>query len=347
MNRTATPQTPSNSPFRGRTLCGELSAGMSSPPKGGVRGGLGVGVGVGSFFLFCQGDLLLTKEGTIPRGDSSPVELKPWEIVTTLKAPSQTTSNSEASSNSPLRGRTLCGEHSAAMSPPPKGGVRGGPEGPGFGDGLGFLLIASLSSPVSNRPDLQMVPLRKTFHILPPEDYQLAGKCAELVYFHQNNKFCGVCGGQMKWQTEISKQCCECGKELWPSLATAVIVRVQRGDEILMVHAHTFRDRHYGLVAGFVETGETLEECVRREVWEETRLRITNIRYFGSQPWPYPCGLMVGFTADYLSGQLCLQREELSDGGWYSRDRLPFLPDPSSIAYRLIDDWVKQTDKHF
>ena len=186
-----------------------------------------------------------------------------------------------------------------------------------------------------------MVPLRKTFHILPPEDYQLAGKCAELVYFHQNSKFCGVCGGEMKWQTEISKQCRECGKELWPSLATAIIVRVTRGDEILMVHAHTFRDRHYGLVAGFVETGETLEDCVRREVWEETHLHITNIRYFGSQSWPYPSGLMVGFTADYLSGELQLQKAELSDGGWYKRDNLPCLPDPSSIAYRLIQDWLE------
>ena len=186
-----------------------------------------------------------------------------------------------------------------------------------------------------------MMPLRKSFHVLSPEDYQLAGKCAELVYFHQNNKFCGVCGGEMRWQTEISKQCRECGKELWPSLATAIIVRVKRGDEILMVHAHTFRDRHYGLVAGFVETGETLEECVQREVWEETHLLITNIRYFASQPWPYPSGLMVGFTADYLSGDLQLQKTELSDGSWYSKDNLPFLPDPSSIAYRLIMDWVE------
>ena len=249
------------------------------------------------YLFFCQGDILLTKEGTIPCGDTPPIKLKPWEEVTVLK-------------------------HS------PKGGAGRG------------LLVGLLSHPVTDRPDLQMVPLRKTFHILSAEDYQLAGKCAELVYFHQNSKFCGVCGGEMRWQTEISKQCKECGKELWPSLATAIIVRVTRGDEILMVHAHNFRDRHYGLVAGFVETGETLEECVQREVWEETQLRITNIRYFASQPWPYPSGLMVGFTADYLSGEIELQKAELSDGGWYKRDNLPFLPDPSSIAYRLIMDWA-------
>lgn len=258
------------------------------------------------YCIFCQGSILLTSDGKLPVEGVEEL-LKPWEKVTILHLPQP------------------CQE-----SLPLWGGLEGS-----------AVLVASLSKPVTDREDLQMVPLRKSFHILSAEDYQLAGKCAELVYFHQNSKFCGVCGGEMRWQTEISKQCKECGKELWPSLATAIIVRVTRGDEILMVHAHTFRDRHYGLVAGFVETGETLEECVQREVWEETRLRITNIRYFASQPWPYPSGLMVGFTADYLSGELQLQKAELSDGGWYKKDNLPYLPDPSSIAYRLIMDWVK------
>ena len=245
------------------------------------------------FFIFCQGDILLSTEGNIPSGLEPPVTLKDWNYVTTLN------------------------------------------------EGNDEVKIIRLDNPVIGGSALQMVPLRKSFHILPPEDYQLAGKCAELVYFHQNTRFCGVCGGEMRWQTEISKKCCECGKELWPSLATAIIVRVTRGDEILMVHAHSFRDRHYGLVAGFVETGETLEDCVQREVWEETHLRVTNIRYFASQPWPYPSGLMVGFTADYLSGDLQLQKAELSDGGWFRRDNLPCLPDESSIAYRLIMDWAK------
>ena len=267
------------------------------------------------YFIFCQGDILLTSEGSVPVGESAPIELKPWEKVTVLQTPS----------SAPSMGRT----EREALS---------------LGGGTvweGGLVVGSLSSPISDHPDLQMMPLRKSFDVLSAEDYQLAGKCAELVYFHQNNRFCGVCGGEMRWQTEISKQCCECGKELWPSLATAIIVRVKRDDKILMVHAHSFRDRHYGLVAGFVETGETLEECVQREVWEETHLRVTNIRYFASQPWPYPSGLMVGFTADYLSGELQLQKAELSDGGWYGRDNLPYLPNPSSIAYRLIMDWVK------
>ena len=208
-------------------------------------------------------------------------------------------------------------------------------------------VVVRLDEPIVGCGGLRMVPLRKTFSLLSPKDYQLAGKCAELVYWDHNSKYCGCCGAPMKWHTPISKHCSECGKEIWPSLATAIIVRVTRcltnvssDEEILLVHANNFRGNHYGLVAGFVETGETLEECVQREVWEETHIRVTNIRYFGSQPWPFPCGLMVGFTADYVGGDIRLQREELGSGGWYRRDSLPPIPDKASIARQLIDDWL-------
>lgn len=195
--------------------------------------------------------------------------------------------------------------------------------------------IIRLDAPIPG----QMHPLRATFSLLPPEDYRIAGKAAELLYWDSASRFCGCCGAPMRWKTEISKGCTGCGKELWPQLATAIIVRVTRGDEILLVHANNFRGRFFGLVAGFVETGETLEQCVEREVWEETHLRIKNIRYFASQPWPFPCGLMIGFTADYAEGELHLQRSELGGGGWFRRDNLPEIPDRASIARRLIDDW--------
>ena len=108
------------------------------------------------------------------------------------------------------------------------------------------------------------------------------------------------------------------------------------------MHAKNFRRDYYGLVAGFVETGETLEEAVEREVREETGISIRNIRYFGSQPWPYPCGLMVGFTAEYEGGALHLQRSELSKGGWYRYDALPEIPGKMSIARQLIDAWLEK-----
>lgn len=204
----------------------------------------------------------------------------------------------------------------------------------------GRIEVIRLDSPVTNIEGLQMMGLRKTHPLLSPEDYALAGKAAELIYWDSNTRYCGVCGAPLKWDTPISKKCPSCGKEWWPSPAVAIIVRIRRGDEILLVHARNFRGPHYGLVAGFVELGETLEASVRREIAEEVGLRIENLRYFGSQPWPYPYGLMVGFTADYLDGNIKLQSSELTDGQWFDRQHLPQLPDKASIARQLIDDFL-------
>ena len=110
----------------------------------------------------------------------------------------------------------------------------------------------------------------------------------------------------------------------------------------LLVHARNFKGNFDSLVAGFVETGESLEEAVHREVMEETGLTITNIKYFGSQPWPYPSGLMIGFTADYADGEIHLQKEELSRGRWFRKDNLPTLPEKLSIARKLIDAWLEE-----
>lgn len=201
----------------------------------------------------------------------------------------------------------------------------------------------SMDSPICDNPRYEMCGLRKSYYKLAMPLYLKAGKCHELLYWDTNTKFCGICGAPMKMHTEISKRCTQCGKEVWPQLATAVIVLVHRGDEVLLVHAKNFRGTFYGLVAGFVETGETLEEAVHREVMEETGLQITNVRYFGSQPWPYPCGLMVGFNADYVEGDIHLQRSELASGGWFRKDNLPEIPEKLSIARMLLDDWLKNS----
>ena len=199
-----------------------------------------------------------------------------------------------------------------------------------------------IDQPLEPTEHYEMCGLRKSYYKLSNEEYLKAGKCHELLYWDQNTRFCGVCGGTMKMHTDISKRCEQCGKEVWPQLATAVIVLIHRSNEVLLVHARNFRTDFYGLVAGFVETGETLEEAVHREVREETGIRIKNLRYFGSQPWPYPCGLMIGFNADYESGEIHLQRSELSNGAWYRKDNLPTIPEKLSIARKLIDDWLEE-----
>ena len=202
-----------------------------------------------------------------------------------------------------------------------------------------------IDQPLAATGRYEMCPLRQSYYKLSREDYLKAGKCQELLYWDQNTRHCGVCGGPMRFDTDISKKCEHCGKEIWPQLAIAVIVRIRRGNEVLLVHANNFRHDYYGLVAGFVETGETLEEAVHREVMEETGLHITNLRYFGSQPWPYPCGLMVGFTADYDYGKIHLQRSELSKGAWFDKDHLPQIPGKMSIARQLIDAWLEEEEE--
>ena len=189
----------------------------------------------------------------------------------------------------------------------------------------------------------QWVDLRESFHVLPEHTYIKAGKASELLYFDHQHRFCGVCGAPMEWASAISKRCTKCGEELWPKLSTAIIVLVSRGEEALLVKAKNFRRDYYGLVAGFVETGETLEECVAREVMEETGLRIGNIRYFGSQPWPYPMGLMIGFKADYVEGDIALRDGELREAAFFTRDTVPAIPGKMSMARMLIDDWLQHS----
>lgn len=188
----------------------------------------------------------------------------------------------------------------------------------------------------------EMCGLRQSFYKLSHDFYLKAGKCNELLYWDSNTKYCGVCGTPMRMDTDISKRCPNCGKTVWPQLATAIIVLISRGNDLLLVHARNFKTDFYGCIAGFVETGESLEEAVRREVMEETSLTIKNLRYFKSQPWPYPCGLMVGFFAEYESGELKLQESELSRGNWFNKNNLPTIPEKLSLARMLIDKWLEE-----
>ncbi len=198
-----------------------------------------------------------------------------------------------------------------------------------------------IDSPIQQSTRYEMCGLRKSYYKLPNKLYLKAGKCHELLYWDANTRFCGACGAPTTMHTEISKKCTKCGKTMWPQLATAIIVLIHKGDELLLVHAKNFKSNFYGLIAGFVETGETLEEAVCREVKEETSLTIKNLQYYASQPWPYPCGLMVGFYAEYESGDIHLQYSELATGGWFHKDALPTIPEKLSLARILIDHWLE------
>ncbi|MGL5273126.1 MAG: NAD(+) diphosphatase [Phocaeicola sp.] len=188
----------------------------------------------------------------------------------------------------------------------------------------------------------EMMDLRVSYDYLPFDQYYKGGKAVELLYWDKNSRFCPACGIQTERISPIGKKCNCCNQEFYPQVSPAMIIRIRKEDSILLVRAKNFRGTFRGLVAGFVETGESLEECVHREVFEETGLIIENVKYFGSQPWPYPSVLMIGFTADYKSGELNLQEEELTAGAFFTKEDLPELPRKLSLARKLIDAWIEE-----
>ncbi len=184
--------------------------------------------------------------------------------------------------------------------------------------------------------------LRQSYLLLPPADYAAAVRCRELTHWYGHSRFCPACGAPAVLEREVMRRCTRCGFEQYPTLSPAVIVLVRRGHEALLVHPKSFTKPYKGLVAGFVEAGESLEEAVDRELYEETGLRVCDVRYFGSQSWPFPHSLMVGFTARYMRGEIKLRDGELETAAWFDTGHLPAVPEYPSLARRLIDWWIKE-----
>ncbi|MFO7709442.1 MAG: NAD(+) diphosphatase [Desulfobacterales bacterium] len=183
--------------------------------------------------------------------------------------------------------------------------------------------------------------LRGLFGLIEEELVWAAGRAGQLVHWHCNHRFCGTCGKPTEdHPAERAKICPGCGLINHPRVSPAVIVAVVRDRRLLLAHSPRFPSKFYSVIAGFVEPGETLEECVRREVLEEVGIRVDNIRYFGSQPWPFPDSLMVAFTAEYAAGEIRVNPAEIADAGWFPAEALPQIPPPISIARRLIDWFV-------
>lgn len=169
----------------------------------------------------------------------------------------------------------------------------------------------------------------------------LLPKARQMVHWDTSSRFCASCGGRCQPYSPNSKRCASCGSEIFPTMAMAVLALVYRDDELLLVHAHSLKGPYYSCVAGYVEPGESLEECVRREILEETNISVEDIRYFGSEPWPFPSLLMSAFSARYAAGNIIVQQSELSDAAFFPRNALPGLPPAYTLARRLIDAWVK------
>jgi NAD+ diphosphatase len=186
--------------------------------------------------------------------------------------------------------------------------------------------------------------LMSLYGVLDEDIYLLAGRAVQIVRWDQQHQYCGRCGHKTETlQGERAKKCPACGFISYPRLSPATITAVLKDNKILLTHYAAFRGNMHTIIAGFVEPGETLEECVKREIQEEVGIQVKNIKYFKSQPWPYPNSLMIGFTAEYESGEISVDNTEISEAAWYDLNSLPELPPKMSIAREIID-WFKQSN---
>ncbi|MBM3367710.1 MAG: NAD(+) diphosphatase [Betaproteobacteria bacterium] len=187
-------------------------------------------------------------------------------------------------------------------------------------------------------PGMGFENLRALFSVLEDAYFALAGRAVQLVDWDRNHRFCGRCGTPTEVKTEERARACPaCRLTAYPRIAPAVMALIRRKDAVLLARSPHFPAGMYSALAGFVEAGETLEQCVAREVEEEVGVRVSGIRYFASQPWPFPNSLMIAFVCDWESGEIRPQAGEIEDAKWFDVLQLPKLPSRISIARRLID----------
>lgn len=192
-------------------------------------------------------------------------------------------------------------------------------------------------------PDMSFQGLRRLYGLLDEDFFWVAGRAVQIMDWDRTHQYCSACGALTESQRhERVKVCPRCGHTSYPRLAPAIIVAVTRGDKLLLARSHRHPPGLYSVLAGFVEPGETLEECLMREVKEEVGIEVKNIHYFGSQPWPFPHSLMIAFTCEHRSGEIVLDGEEMDVAGWYGADELPRVPPGISISRQLIDWFVEE-----
>jgi NAD+ diphosphatase len=184
--------------------------------------------------------------------------------------------------------------------------------------------------------------LRFLFAQLPPEIHGVASRAVQIMDWDRGHQFCGACGAPTRSaESERARVCDRCNALYYPRLAPSMIVAVERDDTILLARSNHFPRGIYSVLAGFVEPGESVEETVAREVFEETAIEVDDVRYFGSQPWPYPHSLMLGFTARYRAGEIRVDGTEIEDAGWFRADDMPMtFPGNISISQWLIRDFL-------
>ena len=189
----------------------------------------------------------------------------------------------------------------------------------------------------------QWLSLRNLLEQLSEDEFQTAGRALQVLRWHFDHQFCGRCGNPtVQHSQDLAKSCVHCAIDFYPRLSPCIITLVTRGDECLLAWHTRSKEEKYSCLAGFIEMGESPEQTLEREVMEEVGLRVSNIRYVESQPWPFPGQLMLGYFADYAGGDIELDQHEIRSARWFRYNQLPKIPPATTISGRLIKIFVQE-----
>ena len=207
--------------------------------------------------------------------------------------------------------------------------------------GQGFAVEMASGFEIDN--EFEWLSLRSLVGMLDDEMFNLWGRAAQLLHWQKNHRFCGRCGEKTQLhEWEQALKCPACSFSCYPRISPCIIVLVTRGEELLLARSPRFPEGMYSTLAGFVEVGEPVERTVQREIAEEVAIKVKNLRYVASQPWPFPDQLMLGFFAEYDSGEIQIDGQEICDAGWYHHCSLPTIPSEGTIAGRMIRQYIEQ-----
>lgn len=211
------------------------------------------------------------------------------------------------------------------------------------------IFCAELSNDYQLPSTMEAVPLRKALEILGQDWYTIAVKAYMIITWDKNHQFCGRCGSDTTHRTGTFERICSlCEITFYPRISPSIIVCITNQDRILMARSYHFPAGVYGMIAGFVEPGESVEDAVHREVLEEVGITVSNLEYFGSQAWPFPDSLMIAFTGKYSTGEIDINNDEIEAAGWYRYDELPGRPSSSvSISGKLLDYSITRLQTEF
>ena len=214
---------------------------------------------------------------------------------------------------------------------------------------LGFLnnkpcYLSELTSESKIDDGTMLTPLRNLLGRIPDSLFTVCSRSIQLSEWYRNNQFCGACGSKMQRHNTERAMYCECNNLLiYPKISPCIIVLVTKGEELLLAHNKNFPGAFYSTLAGFIEAGESAESAIHREIYEEVKIKVQNIKYYGSQSWPFPSQLMLGYHAEYLEGEITPDGEEIDSADWFNYRKLPQVPTGNiSISGQLIESYIER-----